>query len=85
MYQAPRVALSFLFRHCSEKLSALMRPLYNHAKWTMTNDNTALRKMLNSPSSFTQDTAYFLYLGFANSDVHFVEGDQPTMYANGPG
>jgi hypothetical protein len=33
----------------------------------------------------TKDTVSFFYLGFANSDVHFVEGDQPTMYTNAPG
>ena len=27
----------------------------------------------------------FFCLGFANSDVHFVEGDQATMYGNAPG
>lgn len=35
--------------------------------------------------SVTKYAVVFFSVGFANSDVHFVEGDQPTMYANAPG
>lgn len=38
-----------------------------------------------SSRSITKDAVAFYSLGFANSDVHFVEGDQPTMYTNAPG
>lgn len=49
-------------------------------------NDTTLKKMSSSRFvTLTKDTVSFLYLGFANSDVHFVEGDQPTMYGNGPG
>ncbi|XP_028412989.1 transcription factor RFX3-like isoform X3 [Dendronephthya gigantea] len=37
-----------------------------------------------TPDNFTSNNS-IKNEGFANSDVHFVEGDQPTMYANGPG
>lgn len=32
---------------------------------------------------FTNDIGSFFCLGFGNSDVHFVEGDQSAMYTNG--
>lgn len=34
---------------------------------------------------FTSDIGAFFRSGFGNSDVHFVEGDQSAMYANGSG
>jgi hypothetical protein len=48
----------------------------------MQSGNFVLQKMFRS---VTKITVSFFCLGFANSDVHFVEGDQGTMYANAPG